>query len=367
MGEKLKVLQIIPYFGLAGAEIMVENLSITLKENGVNVIVISLYDYQSVITDRLESRNINVIYLNKKRGFDVNIIFRLYKLIKSENPDVIHTHLNSLPYVMIAGKMAKVPTTIHTIHNIASKETGNIQRKINYFFYKFCKVVPVAISPTVKESVIKEYNINENKVPMIFNGIELEKCIEKDKYDKNDGKINILHIGRFSEQKNHIGLIESFNIVHRYFPNTKLKLIGAGSLEDDVRDKVRELNLENCVEFLGLIENVYPYLYEADIFVLPSLWEGMPITLIEAMATGLPIVATNVGGIPDMIEDNVSGLLVEPNPQNIAESLMRLVNNYKLRQKLGRAAYMSCRKFSAKMMTKEYIKLYKNTMSAKNI
>ncbi|WJY26415.1 glycosyltransferase [Sporosarcina trichiuri] len=361
MNKKIKLMQIMPEFGLAGAEIMAENLSIALEDDGFDVNVVSLYDYHSAITERLENQNIKVIYLDKKKGFDIKVIFSLYKLFKKEKPEIIHTHRYILPYAMIAAIAAKVPTKVHTIHNIASKETGKFQRKINYFFFKYCGVVPVAISPLVKKSVIREYNFSEEKVPMVYNGIDLAKCIEKKAYNDENKKISILHVGRFSEQKNHSELIENFKIICNEMPNITLKLIGSGHLEKTVKDKVKDLGLENNVEFLGTKANVFPYLNDADIFILPSLWEGMPITLIEAMATGLPIVATNVGGVPDMIEHRVTGLLVNNKREEIVEAVLELIRDSELRNKLGESAKVASKKFSVTNMKAEYVKIYHKT------
>ena len=104
--------------------------------------------------------------------------------------------------------------------------------------------------------------------------------------------------------------------------------------------------------------NVYPYLHDADIFTLPSIYEGNPMTIIEAMGTGLPIVASRVGGIPDMISDGESGLLVEPEPQSICTDLTRLVEDAALRQRLGLAARKQSQTFSAEHMARDYISCY---------
>jgi glycosyltransferase involved in cell wall biosynthesis len=356
--KKMKVMQIMPRFVLAGAEIMGEHLAIALADNSLDVSVISLYDYQSPITKRLEENGVPVFYLEKKLGFDIKIINRLYKLFKEQKPDVIHTHLYIMPYVIPAAILARVPVRVHTIHNIAEKEVGTINRKFSRFFYKFCRVRPVSISPLVQESVMEEYGLQPAKVNMIYNGIDLNKCIPKKNY-KTKEKIILLHIGRFSEQKNHMELIESFKIVHDSAPNAVLRLIGSGELEPGVRERVKELNLEECVEFLGLKSNVHKFLAEADIFVLPSLWEGMPMTLIEAMATGLPIVAAEVGGIPDMIKDNTTGLLVSPHRESISEALLRFIGDYRLRENMGNAAKIASKQFSSQEMAKQYIGVYK--------
>jgi glycosyltransferase involved in cell wall biosynthesis len=361
MVRENKVMLLMPEFGLAGAEIMVENLAVALAKDGINICVVSLYDYKSAITERLENQNIKVIYLGKSKGLDFKVFYKLYKLFKYQKPNIIHTHRYVLPYVMPVALLSKIPVKIHTIHNMAKNEVGKLQRKINYFFYKYSLVIPVSISPIVKESVIKEYNLSDEQVPMVYNGIDLEKCIQKQEYI-NNGIITVLHIGRFTEQKNHIGLIESFKLVHDAVPNTVLKLIGTGDLEPYIRQKVMELKLEDCVEFLGLKHDVYPYLNESDIFVLPSLWEGMPITLIEAMATGLPIVATSIGGVPDMIDNNVTGLLVNTNKEDISAAILKLVEDDKLRQELGKAAMIASERFSVNEMKNQYITLYGDTI-----
>ncbi|MBM7571381.1 glycosyltransferase [Aquibacillus albus] len=362
MNRKHKVMQIIPNLGLAGAEVMVENLAVSLKDKGYRVSVVSLYNEKSVITTRLENKNVPLFYLGKKKGLDIKIIFKLFKLFLKERPTIVHTHRYAMQYVIPAASLARIPIRVHTIHNVAVKEVSKSQRLLHYFFFKYCKVIPVSISPLVKKSVIEEYKFIDSEVEMIYNGINLEKCIPKSEYLSN-GDISLLHIGRFTEQKNHIGLIESFKIVNDSFPNTTLQLIGSGDLENEIRKKIKELNLEHSVQILGLKSQVYPYLNKADIFVLPSHWEGMPITLIEAMGTALPIVATEVGGIPDMIKSDVSGLLVNVDKESIAKALLKLVKNAPQRQKLGNRAKIDSEHFSVQVMQKHYSNIYETYYS----
>lgn len=360
--KKLKVIQFIPQFNLAGAEIMVENLSVGLYNNNIDIKVVSLYNYQSAITDRLESYNIPIYYLNKKNGLDIKLLLKLYRLLKNEKPDVIHTHLFIMPYIIPIAIITKIPVKIHTIHNVAKKEVGKIRRVLHNIFYKKLNVVPISISPLITDSISEEYNISKSKINMVYNGINLKKCKVKTKYDITD-KIKITHIGRFSEQKNHIKIIESFKLVNNIYPNTILRLIGTGELQNEIIEKVKELNIEQSVEFLGEQPNVYSYLNDSDIFIFPSLWEGMPITLIEAMATGLPIVATEVGGIPDMIENNVSGLLVSNNKEDISKAIIKLIKDENLRAKIGKNAFYSSKKFSMQNMSNDYMRIYKSELT----
>lgn len=208
---------------------------------------------------------------------------------------------------------------------------------------------------------MEEYKLPKDRIPMIYNGLNLEKYLPKIEYTAKNNSINILHIGRFEKQKNHIGLIESFKIVHDREPKAVLTLVGTGDLENEIFGLVKELNLEKSVIFAGVQSEVYKFYNQADIFVLPSLWEGMPITLIEAMASGVPIVATKVGGIPDMVEHKQTALLVDIDENKIAQAILDLIENNELREKIGQNAKKKAVEFSSRIMKEEYLKVYRNS------
>lgn len=361
MNNKLRVLQIIPDLRVGGAEIMVENLTLKLKKKGHDVEIVSLYDNQSVITKRLEKDGIQIHYLGKRRGLDFKIIFKLYNLYKEKKPKIIHTHLHSLIYSSLASFFLKTSCArVHTVHSIAAKESGRYKGFINGILYRFNFVKPVAIAPSIKKTIMQKYSLPDSKVKMVYNGIDFKNFIPKVSYKIINEQVNITHVGNFKEAKNHRLLIESFKLIHKIFPQAILNLIGSGELLEDVKKKVGELGLEKNVMFIGEVVGVSEYLHKADIFVLPSLWEGMPISLIEAMGTGLPIVATKVGGIVDMIENNVSGILVDVSCEQIAAAVLKLINDDGLRKRLGEEARLMSEKFSAIKMAKAYIELYKS-------
>lgn len=358
MGVYLKIIQIIPEFGFGGAEIMCENLSVELRRQGHEVYVVSLFNTESAITQRLCDNNVPVFYLNKKLGFDGKIIFKLVKLFKKIKPDVVHTHLYSLKYAVPACVIAGVKRRIHTVHNIAQKEATPTNRKINKIFYHYFNVVPVALSKEVKKTIEYTYKIKPDAIPVIFNGIDLNNCVKKRSYIPKNNRISVLHIGRFSEQKNHMGLVDAFCKAHEFMPNCELNLIGDGELKESVKQKVLEMNISNSVNFLGLQDNVYPFLNKADIFILPSNYEGIPITLIEAMGTGLPIIATKVGGVVDMLDNEQNALLIDKDTESIYRSLIRLFENQELREQLGKNAILKAEKFSIVYTAKKYVQLY---------
>ncbi len=353
----MKIIQVMPDFGLAGAEIMCENLTYELIKNGNEVVVVSLFDFHSAITERLEKAGVKIIYLDKKLGLDIFMIKKLKKIFKKENPDVIHTHRNAAQYAMPATIKLGIKHSIHTVHNIAGKENGTLSRKLNKIFFKHCGLIPVALSERIKDSIIEEYKIKAEEIPVIYNGVDISKCLPKKEYN-TCGNFKILHIGRFSEQKNHVGLLQAFDLFHKKYPDTELWLMGEGEKRTEIVEYIQKNELEKNVRLLGLQSNVYPYLHDADIFTLPSNYEGMPMTLIEAMGTGLPIVATLVGGVPDMLTNNENALLVENNPETIAKGFEEYYLNEALRKEHGQKAKERSISFSAEAMAKEYESIY---------
>lgn len=358
----MKVFQIIPEFGFGGAEIMCEALSMELHRLGHEVCVISLYSTQTIITQRLEKAGIRVLYLNKKNGFDVGIIVSLLKLFKRERPDVVHTHLYALKYAVPACMLSGVKARIHTVHNIAQKEATPKNRVINKVFYKYYHVIPVALSNEIKRTIVEEYKLEPKLIPIIFNGIDLTSCMRKKSYELKGQRISILHVGRFSEQKNHKGLVNAFLKAHQQNPNCELLLVGDGELREEIQQQVNAAQLDKVVHLLGLQNNVYSYMQQADIFVLPSHYEGVPITLIEAMGTGLPIIATKVGGVPDMLTNEQNAILIDDNEQEICDSLLRLMNDQELRKRIGENALARADAFSISSTAKEYIQVYRKAL-----
>lgn len=352
----MTIVQVIPEFGLAGAETMCENLTYELVKLGHKVTVISLFDYHSAITERLENAGVDIRYLGKKRGLDLSMIRKIKRVLKETKADVIHTHRYCAEYAVPAAILAGVKHRVHTVHNIAEKENGKKARKLNKFFFKHCHVVPVALSELIRDSIVREYKLSKDKIPVIFNGIDLSRCIPKTEYSVN-GNFKILHIGRFSEQKNHIGLVRAFKLFHDKHIDSELWLIGDGEKKGEIEKYVEDNGLISSVKFLGLQSNVYGYLHDSDIFTLPSNYEGIPMTLIEAMGTGLPIVATAVGGVPDMLDEE-SALLINVNDSAIAAAYEKYYLNKELRICHGVNVVGLSKRFSSWEMASRYCEFY---------
>lgn len=356
----MKIMQVIPYFCFGGAETMCENLTYALRKLGHEVVVVSLYNEHTPIARRMEADGVRILYLDKKLGLDTSMVGKLRRLMKEECPDVVHTHLDVIKYAVLAARLAGVRRCVHTVHNVADKEAeGTAQKLINKAYFHLGWSVPVALSSLVQETIAEFYHLDLENILVIFNGVDLSRCQVKEHYRPGDS-LTFLHIGRFNQQKNHGRLLRVFQKLQSSHPGCRLQLIGDGELRLETEDLARALGIQTKVEFLGLQSDVHPYLQEADVFVLPSDYEGMPMTLIEAMGTGLPIAATAVGGVPDMLKNGQSALLTSCNEEEILATWETLVTDEALRESLGRQALDESGRFSADHMAQAYCRIYQN-------
>lgn len=356
----MRIVQVIPVFGFGGAETMCANLSIELAKLGNTVKVISLYDEETPITDYLKNNNIDIVFLNKHKGLQLSIVKQLIDCFKDFKPDVVHTHLYAAKYAQLAAIALGVKAKIHTIHNVASHSDGKANQMVNRLLFSVFNVSPVALSSDVKKTVVDFYGLEPNKVPVVLNGVPVEKCKPVDCYKEK--AVNIIHVGRFSEQKNHKGLIRGFIEAHSIDSDLQLFLYGEGELQEEIKKAVEDANAEDCIHFCGTTDDIYSVMHTADMFVLPSLWEGIPMTMIEAMGTGLPIIASNVGGIPNMINNGEDGIIIDLKSDDIANEIISLANDKDLRIKLGTNALKHSADYSSGKMAENYLSIYEKKL-----
>lgn len=309
----MKIIQIIPSLHGGGAEKFVIDLSNELSKNN-ELIICSLYSLnKDMFMMKDLNKNIRIITLNKKKGLDLKIFFKLYKLIKVEKPDIINTHLRALLYMLFIIIQQKYPI-LHTLHNLANKETNKINQYLYKIYFKIFKVTPIAISNEVLHSLKKVYG-NEYNI-LIENGLKEKKITNKNDLVKEEiesYKINkntkvFLNIGRISYQKNHLMLVEAFNELIEEGHNISLLIIG----QDTTKEKLFENELKNTINknihLLGMKNNIIDYLYHSNFFCLSSRYEGLPITLLESLSMKTIPICTPAGGIPDVIDDNIGFL-----------------------------------------------------------
>ncbi|MGB9662819.1 MAG: glycosyltransferase [Moorellaceae bacterium] len=362
MTRKVRVLHIIPNFGPGGAERLVVDLMEATDKERFEVAAVSLYPESGTILEKvIKEKGLQVYFLNKHRGLDLRMIPRLYRLFHTFRPDVVHTHLYVLRYALLPSLLCRVPVRVHTVHNVAQKEVDRVGKLVHWIAFRLGNVVPVSISREVANTVRAVYG-RDIHTPVIYNGIPTARFITNAGQDntKKGRDVVLLHIGRFAPQKNHLLLIEAFALAVKEHPTMQLWLIGDGPLRPAVEKTVVEMGLEGTVLFLGIRDDVPKLLADSDVFILPSDWEGVPLTVLEAMAAGKPVVATAVGGVPELVEDGVTGILVPPrNPEALAQGILRLAKDPHLRQRMGKAAReRALERFDIARTAREYEALY---------
>lgn len=313
--QKIKIIHIIPTLDFGGAERLVIDIIKNLDQEKFIVKLICLKRFDTLGLE-LKNYGVPLILLEQKHGISFISLIKLIKILKQERPDIVHTHLFGADfYGSIAARLAGVKYLVSTEHNLNYSE-GFIKKIIKIFISKLFNNI-IAVSEAVKKYVIKNYYIKAEKLLVIHNGVEVNKFFRsQNKLSgiKNNQKIIIGSIGRLTKQKGFEYLIEAMGKLSNQ--NVECLIAGDGELKSQLQKKVEKLRLENKVKLLGWQKDIKSFLNKIDIFVLPSLWEGFGIAILEAGLVGLPVIASNVDGIKEIIEDKKDGLLIKPADSN---------------------------------------------------
>ena len=367
----IRVLHILPDIGPAGAEQMAVNLMRTLNRAQFEVSAISFFDPSGTDQERILAQDgIPVCYLGKRPSFDPRMFVRVARVLKRVRPHVVHTHRYVLRYALPPMLYGQVPSMVHTVHNLAEKEVDWSGRLIHRIAFRQ-GVIPVAIAVEVESSIRRYYNVDG--FPLILNGIPVSAfrklSIDHDKWRKKEGftptDVLFVCVARLRPQKNPALLLKAFAKRPALDPRAHLLFVGHGELRRDLERQVDTLGLRKKIHFLGVRSDIPEILNAADVFTLSSDWEGNPLSVMEAMAAGTPVISTAVGGVPEVVEDGESGVLVPPgDAQALAVAMQSMLENPRLRTSMGRAAARRAMEhFDLKVMTEAYEELYRATVA----
>ena len=289
--KKIRVLQVVPSFNVGGAEGLVLTYLRNFDRSCMDMKAVSFYAPSGSIYDEIiKAEKLPVTYLNKKGPLDISFVKQLKAEIESFNPDVIHTHMSALKYVVMAGTLGK--PIFHTIHSEVITDAGIYDRFVNRFLFKKYKVTPIALHEELRTAVNRYYGCTNTVV--VSNGIDVDKFKNgvsiRDELGIDKESFVLCHVGSFSKPKNHEFLIKVFKKVLSYKPNACLALIGGGVLENSIRKLVADEGLDGKVLFLGRRSDIYNVLKSSDVFVLEAEASGLPVVVSDKVPENVCVV-----------------------------------------------------------------------------
>ena len=361
----MKVLQVVNSLGFGGAEKLVVEMSILLKKAHVDVEILLINRSFMEYERELQENKIIVNSLDVNHFYNPVVICKLMKYMKVY--DLIHVHLFPMQYWVVLAKLlsfSSIPliTTEHSTDNRRRHILGfRILDRIIYKYY--CKII--SISSETQNELCHYLKQTDSRFLVINNGINVDNYRASSAYIKEeflhvDSSIKIVTmVGLFRQAKDQDTLIRALKYLNE---NVHLVLVGAGERENILKSLVCELNLEKRVHFLGRRKDVAAIMQMSDIIVQSSHWEGFGLAALEGMATGKPVVASNVSGLADIVKG--AGLLFSPHHEKqLAEILSRLLSDAGFYAKISNCCFQRAQLFDQSRMIQAYINIYKSVIS----
>jgi glycosyltransferase involved in cell wall biosynthesis len=371
--HKIKVLECIRQGQIGGGESHLLSLSENLNKSIFEPVVLSFTDGPMI--GLLQKMNIDTSVIYTEKPFNIFIWKKVRAFIEEKKIDIIHAHgTRANSNVYWAAHSLKIPL-IYSIHGWSFHDNQqSFIKKIRIFSEKFLtskSVINISVSESNKQTGVK--NIKSFTSVVVNNGIDQEKFNPAKAFKNirkelgiNEQQIVLLFIARFTSHKQPLTLIHAFAIALKRMPNLQLLMVGEGDEKDAALQLAKELSIEKNIIFEPFRQDVPDVLNAADIFILPSLWEGLPIGLLEAMSMGKAVIASDVDGTCEIIKDKYNGCLIALNnlQNELAEKIILLSSDAELRQQYGCKAMETVKnRFNAATMTKQIEDIYTSLLT----
>ena len=363
MAILMKIIYGITKSNFGGAQRYVFELSCEMKKRGHDVAV--MCSQGGVLVDKLKDKGIRVIEI-KELKIDISIVEELrafhfiFRTLVKERPEIFHTNSSKMGGIgNVAGRLSGVKKIIFTGHGWAFNEPRPKWQKIIIKFFAWLTIIfsheTICVSKKTKSDVAK-WPFIKNKLKVIYNGIAPFELAVREDSSFTVGTIAELHKIKGLD----ILLLAWSKFIKRH--PAKLVIVGEGEEREKMENMAQVLGISDSVNFRGFVDNAKMFLSHFDIFCLPSRSESLPYTLLEAGIAGRPVIATSVGGNPEIVETGISGALVPPeDPEALLSSLVLFHDNPRMRDRLGEALKKSTEeKFSFEEMISDTVKAYGN-------
>ena len=333
VSKRRKICFLITGLEIGGAEMVLYKLVGKINRVSYEPIVISLLP-PGPVARKIMCQNIPVYSLHIKSKTNFITLWKLIGLFKKFSPDILHTHCFHANILgRIIARILNIPIVISSIHTI---NLGSVRREMLLRMSDQWATVTTTVCQAAAEKLIERGIVKQDKIKVIYNGIDNEnyplqietnKGLARERYGFKKQIPLLLNVGGLRKPKGHIVLLEAAAILKKKGIAFLFVIAGEGKLRQHLEVVIEDLRLERYVRLLGQRDDIPELMAAADVFVLSSLWEGLPLVVLEAMASGLPVVSTNVGGVPELVVDNETGFLVPPeNPQLLAEAIERMLS-----------------------------------------
>lgn len=364
MNHPIKLAYLLPGLKVGGLEKMVISLVSGLDRRKYYPAIVC-FDTKGELAGEVEAQGIEVFLAKRRQGIDYFYALRLAKFLKKQNTDLLHAHnCTAFFYGTLAARLARIPI-VYTEHD----RDFPPERRIAWLNKILSLIVEqvITVSDLLKGCLIKYESFNANKIKTIHNGVDptpFSLSLDRKKYidelGLEDASPLIGIVARLDRLKNHKLLLDAMQDIANEIPTVKLLIIGDGPTRKNLEEQADRGGLQNNILFLGMRGDVSNLLLLIDLFVLCSLSEGMPLALIEAMAAGKPIVATNVGGVSEIVRNGINGILVEPtNPAFLAKAILQILKNKDILRTMGEnGREVFKQKFTLHKMIKSYEGVY---------
>jgi glycosyltransferase involved in cell wall biosynthesis len=388
--KPIKIMRIITRMAVGGPSLQVASLSKDLNDYGYETMLIDgalkddEIDMTYLINTNLYSRNhVDELVAPFDLVSDLKAVIKIFLLALKYKPDIIHTHHAKAGAIgRVAGWLARVPVRIHTFHGHVFR--GHFGKRKTEFYRVMEGILSlistriIALSDLQRDDLVNTFNVSSsNQTCVVPLGFDLERFVKaigkrgflRKKFNFTNSHKLIGIVGRLVPVKNHDLFINSANRILKNRDDIRFVIVGDGEFEERLKKKVEDLNLKEKIVFLPSVKEVELVYSDLDLFVLCSHSEGTPATIIEAMAAKTPVVATSVGGVPDLIKDKISGRLVTPGDEEaMATAMMESVDlpPAKLKQQLKTASEFSLGKYSIQHLVSNLNDLYKECLTEIN-
>jgi len=368
----MRIVQFVNNLDLGGLERLVVDLARCQLAEGHQPIIYCLA-HPGRLAAEAAGMGIGVRSFEKSAGPQLGTVWQIVKELRRDRPDVLHTHNHLVHhYGVVAGHLAGVPVIVNTRHRAEYRivnEPGGSQvtiespdKKSDWIFRATLPWVNsvVLISEATRKFFIEHRGVSEAKTCVILNGAHLERFLNTPAHPGSAlPRIRFGIAARMVPEKDHFTLLRAFRIVVAELPGAELHIAGDGPLRDRIVERTKELNLSDRVTFLGALPHTAQFLSQLDVFVLSSLNEGLPLALLEAMAAGLPVVATRAGGVEEAAQDGRNAYLVAPGDHDeLAHAMIRMANATDLEQMGVLSREIVQERFSIEGTWQQYHKLF---------